>query len=395
MHRYFEQQVFDDLDRGFREPVPRPEPSSHQSAAVDMQAASSSWWKWASTGWLATCLCIALVFGWRAAGHSGSLAQPVHAASPSTPAISPADPAAGSLPLVPIESVTTAHEVLAFDPATGRTAWKPVLQSFRRTADHLRHLTVLSPGGTTQTFETTDEHPFWSVDAGEWVAAGSLAVGDRFQATDGSLHVLTATRHEPHPDGMPVFNFEVDDYHSYFVSAHGTRGPPLLVHNADCADPAADSQPTRLSWNEFRSRVGGHGYSQKQISRLYRKYLNSKGIDPTGQSRRLQYLGATPGKNSATGRAVIERIRAEGRVLDRATGTFVRDADGTWYPLAEMDMGQYPVDAVRFWNSTGIQHRPKSPVARQWMLDSINCELQHFSRNRALGTQLGETYIDP
>ncbi|MCA8995793.1 MAG: hypothetical protein KDA80_02380, partial [Planctomycetaceae bacterium] len=73
-----------------------------------------------------------------------------------------------------------------------------------------------------------------------------------------------------------------------------------------------------MSWNEFRSQVGGHGYSQKQISRLYRKYLNSKGIELAGQSKRLQYLGATPGKNSATGRAVIERMRGEGRVLDTA-----------------------------------------------------------------------------
>ena len=67
--------------------------------------------------------------------------------------------------------------------------------------------------GATQTFETTDEHPLWSVDTGGWIAAGSLAVGYRFQATDGSLHVLTATRYEPHPDGMPVFNFEVEDLH--------------------------------------------------------------------------------------------------------------------------------------------------------------------------------------
>ena len=222
----------------------------------------------ASTGWLATCLCIALVFGWRAAGHSGSLAQPVHAASPSTPAV----PSAGSLPLVPIESVTTAHEVLAFDPATGRTAWKPVLQSIRRTTDHLRHLTVLSPSGTTQTFETTDEHPFWSVDAGEWVAAGSLQVGDRFQATDGSLHVLTATRYEPHPAGMPVFNFEVEDYHSYFVSVHGSRGPPLLVHNADCDDPHL----FRDSAGRLRNVDGTFAYDGgSQSGRLHRPSLRA------------------------------------------------------------------------------------------------------------------------
>ncbi|HCO26023.1 MAG TPA: hypothetical protein DIT97_24460, partial [Gimesia maris] len=125
-----------------------------------------------------------------------------------------------------------------------------------------------------------------------------------------------------------VYNLEVAGEHVYSVTGSG-----LLVHNVSDCDlvtkiglpdgsyidlnaPTTVSQPTQLSWNQFRSQVGGHGYSQTQISRFYKKYLSSKGIDPTGQSKRLQYLGSTPGKNSATGRAVIDRMRADGRVMD-------------------------------------------------------------------------------
>lgn len=168
-----------------------------------------------------------------------------------------------------------------------------------------------------------------------------------------------------------------------------------FLRTFDDVIPIPVPQRTRLTWNEFRSQVGGHGYSQKQISRLYGKYLDSKGIEKAVQSKHLQYLGSNPTKDTPTGKAVIERMRTDGRVLDTSAGTFVKDVDGNFYPLAEMDMGHFPVDAVTYWNTIGINYGPKSQVVRQWMLDPNNYELQHFSRNRSLGAQIGETYIDP
>jgi hypothetical protein len=67
------------------------------------------------------------------------------------------------------------------------------------------------------------------------VNAGDLALGDSVTHTDGLAAELVASTYEPHPEGVPVFNFEVADLHNYFVS-QSPRAPPVLVHNT-CLDP--------------------------------------------------------------------------------------------------------------------------------------------------------------
>lgn len=104
---------------------------------------------------------------------------------------------------------------------------------FERTADHLRVLEFgAESDGPTQSLETTDEHPFWSVEAKNFVAAGDLRLGDRFISPAGEFSTLTATHRDEHPEGVAVYNFEVADVHNYYVRAHGLRAPPVRVHNA-------------------------------------------------------------------------------------------------------------------------------------------------------------------
>ncbi len=63
--------------------------------------------------------------------------------------------------------------------------------------------------------------------------AKDLKVGDQVTSPHGELQKLVATQYEPHPEGIAVYNFQVEGYHTYYVREHGTRGPPVLVHNAD------------------------------------------------------------------------------------------------------------------------------------------------------------------
>ncbi len=114
--------------------------------------------------------------------------------------------------------------VLASNPATGQLEPRRVLQTFRRTTYHLRHLTFQSPTGARQTFETTDEHPFWSHGAARWTPAGDLQPGDRVIDPHGVNPLLVSTHREPHPEGVTVYNFEVEGFHSYFVAAKGPGG---------------------------------------------------------------------------------------------------------------------------------------------------------------------------
>lgn len=121
-------------------------------------------------------------------------------------------------------------------------------------------------------------------------------------------------------------------------------------------------------------------------------------FDPWGLSdcpkKREEYLGRTPGKKSRTGREVIERMRAEGKIIGTGKKMKFQSSDGNWYPIADADMA-HRRDAVAYWNKSGYKHGKKSEQVRKWMLDSDNYELEHYSSNRSKGASLGQTYRDP
>ncbi len=179
-----------------------------------------------SVVWLAACLLLgAFCFGGAAWFSS----------VPDRPAARAAVPASAPVTYVTknIEDVRKGETVVAWDPVTGELGRHEVTNTFERTSDHLRVLEFAAESdGQTQTLETTDEHPFWSVEAGDFVAAGDLRLGDRFISPAGEFSTLRATHRDEHPEGVPVYNFEVADVHNYYVRAHGLRAPPIRVHNA-------------------------------------------------------------------------------------------------------------------------------------------------------------------
>ncbi|MFC3653411.1 DUF6861 domain-containing protein [Dyella humi] len=114
------------------------------------------------------------------------------------------------------------------------------------------------------------------------------------------------------------------------------------------------------------------------------------------KSLRDQYLGRTPGKNSRTGREVMDRMRDDGMLRENVdTGrTEFFASDEKWYDIKYADMS-HQTDAVTWWNQTGREFGAKAPEVRDWMLDSDNYVLDHMSINRSLGAKLGETYLPP
>ena len=100
------------------------------------------------------------------------------------------------------------------------------------------------------------------------------------------------------------------------------------------------------------------------------------------------------GKNSRTGRAVIERMMQEGRVKETEDGLIFQDSEGHWHPIEEADMAHI-TDAVSWWNQIGRYYGPKSPEVRAFMLDPNNYYLEYYSINRSQGARIGETYLPP
>jgi hypothetical protein len=160
-------------------------------------------------------------------------------------------------------------------------------------------LTFRGTDGNEQVLKTTNEHPFWSVRRGAFVDAGELEVGDEFVGVGphGELQVLTATTYDPHPEGHPVYNFEVEEFHTYFVAAHGARGPPVLVHNgAECvkARPAIIGQTMERVFR-YAERIKG--------AVVYIPRPDFKTLSPAEQWRRnKQWLQ----KQMRLGRVIID-----------------------------------------------------------------------------------------
>lgn len=79
---------------------------------------------------------------------------------------------------------------------------------------------------------TTREHPFYVRGRG-FVLADGLAVGNAIVTRAGPALVVQSTRQNRRAGGFPVYNFVVEDDHSYFV---GTHNGGAWVHNpeGDC-----------------------------------------------------------------------------------------------------------------------------------------------------------------
>ena len=120
--------------------------------------------------------------------------------------------------------------------------------------------------------------------------------------------------------------------------------------------------------------------------------VNKKVVKKT--SKRLMYMGKTPGKSSRTGRLVKNRMRSEGKLKTIKGRTLFKAGDGKWYDISKADMA-HKVDAVEWWNSIGRKYGAKSKEVRKFMLDPDNYYLEHYSINRSQGAKLGKTYLPP
>jgi hypothetical protein len=117
-----------------------------------------------------------------------------------------------------IEDVKTGDLVLASDPECGTVEYRRVLNTIEREA---REVVDISVEGVIIT--CTPEHPFWAVGEG-WTVAEKLKAGSRLLTKEGKIvRVESVKRRE---GSFKVYNFEVEQLHTYFVSSIG-----VLAHN--------------------------------------------------------------------------------------------------------------------------------------------------------------------
>ncbi|MFM7888319.1 MAG: polymorphic toxin-type HINT domain-containing protein [Pseudanabaena sp.] len=131
-----------------------------------------------------------------------------------------------------IEDIKVGDWVIADDPNTvGEIEAKQVLQTFVH--DVASVVDIYLNG---EKITTTDNHPFWVENKG-WVEAKDLQAGDQLQ--NDKEENVTVDHIEHRLDNVKVYNFEVQGFHTYFVSDLG-----ILVHNT-CGKPPYSPDPKK------------------------------------------------------------------------------------------------------------------------------------------------------
>ena len=121
---------------------------------------------------------------------------------------------------VAIEDIVIGDKVWAENPTTGEKELKDVVQTFINETNELVHVFANS-----EEIITTPEHPFYSPIKG-WIAAINLRAGDILLLQNGKYLIVEAIQHEILERPVTVYNFEVADFHTYYVG-----NSSILVHN--------------------------------------------------------------------------------------------------------------------------------------------------------------------
>ena len=127
--------------------------------------------------------------------------------------------------LVAIESIAVGDMVIATDPETDETAEKQVKNTFINETEELAHVFV-----DGEEIVCTPGHKFYAPEKG-WTSAIELRAGDQLQLVNGEYVTVEKVQHELLEEPVKVYNFEVEDFHTYYV---GTDAQ-VLVHNEGCS----------------------------------------------------------------------------------------------------------------------------------------------------------------
>ena len=134
-----------------------------------------------------------------------------------------------------IEDIKIGDLIPCVDHITGERAEKRVVSTSVNQTDTLVDLVI---GG--EALRCTTTHPFQVKDKG-WVDAGKLQVGDLIYDKDWNTVPVEKIEIITLAEPVGVFNFEVEDAHTYFV---GDRH--ILVHNAPCNNVGRSGKQARL-----------------------------------------------------------------------------------------------------------------------------------------------------
>ena len=145
-----------------------------------------------------------------------------------------------------IEEIQVGDKVWAYNDTAGNYALKKVVSLLRYVRDSVYNIRI-----GEETIQATADHPFFI--SGHWLRIAELKVGDSVKTYDGSnlaIEQITVALGR-----TTVYNFEVEDYHRYYVSH-----TKVLVHNNGPCDDTPD-KPNKFHGNDSKSTAPRETYT--------------------------------------------------------------------------------------------------------------------------------------
>ena len=125
--------------------------------------------------------------------------------------------------VVAIEMIKAGDMVYSAHEETLEYGIKPVVETYIRETSHLVHITV-----NGEEIVSTVDHPYYVKGKG-FVKAADLCIGFELMDNNGNTLVVEQIFRETlHDETVKVYNFQVDEYHTYYVGENS-----ILVHNAE------------------------------------------------------------------------------------------------------------------------------------------------------------------
>ena len=220
-----------------------------------------------------------------------------------------------------IEEIQAGDLVYSTNPETGESKYKEVVQTFENETEELVHISVCD-----DEIITTLKHPFYVPQKG-WTSAIDLRAGDILVLSNGEYVIVEKVQHEILESPVKVYNFEVQDFHTYYVGENS-----VLVHN----------QCEVLTWNEYQKE--NKGKTSTENSQGWADYKESHGLNTPTTT------------NSEHGNSLSTTKPAKGYSLrDKDTYDILKYGETTMgekrYTQSYLDS----VNAIIYWEAAGTK----------------------------------------
>ena len=250
-----------------------------------------------------------------------------------------------------IETLRPGDFVLAREEYGPAVKPQRIEEAFEFTSNHLVMMTLADASGGTQTVTTTEDHPFWISERDAYLKPADILPGMTMVGPNEERQTVVAVERQVQSEWIPVYNFRVSEFHTYFVSQSSDK-PPILVHNTgkkDCGEAAAAAAKAAgnapkglIEGFDFRKHLRGlvgdspkgmidphahhilfkkgHGTAQQALVDEGQAILRGVGIDPIYGKENLVWAPWRVSKQHGIDslRKVVDELRA----LERAGGDY-------------------------------------------------------------------------